>query len=330
MKTTLYSIIAAAAAIGFAQAQTAYTTPVGYTTQTLAANTFNLVGFNVLNPTIAAGVLTGVSGADLTDTNANFITALPVGKMCVIEIIDGTAAGTVQEFIAWSVDTITLPSAVAGVAAGNSYRVRVVSALQELFPVGFLTGSATAPNADKVWVPDGMGGYTKYWYKITLPPVGWHTTSTGSDNTGQVLTDIPLPYIDGILVEKKGVVKDFVLTGEVKTTGSNALINPAFNLVSIVPPVGLTLFTSGLQSDVLGSATAPNADKIWVPNGLGGYTKYWNKITLPPVGWHTTSTGSDNTGQVLVDVPLTPGVLIERKGVAKVFTFNVPSFYNSL
>ena len=333
MKPYTYAFLAAAAACGMAySADTAYTTPVGYTTQALAANTFNLVGFNVLTPTVAAGDLTGVSGATLSDSGVDFTTLLTAGKTYVLDIKDGpgTADGTVQEFVTWSGSDITLPSAVAGVAVGDKYSIRQAPTLQATFPVGFLAGSVSATNADKVWVPNGSGGYTKYWYKITLPPIGWHTTGTGLDDTGVVTADVPLIYIDGIFVEKKGVAKDLVLSGEVKTTGSNVLVNTGFNPVGITPPVGLTLFTSGLQGDIAGSVSATNADKVWVPNGLGGYTKYWYKITLPPIGWHTTTTGLDDTGVVATDVTLTPAIFIERKGASKVVTMDVPSSYSSL
>jgi hypothetical protein len=53
MKALTYSLFAAAAACCFASAQTtAYTTPVGYVTETLAPGRFNLVGLTVHNPTV--------------------------------------------------------------------------------------------------------------------------------------------------------------------------------------------------------------------------------------------------------------------------------------
>jgi hypothetical protein len=325
-----YSLLLAAASCGVSLGQTtAYTTPVGYTTQTLTANAFNLVGRNVLPPTLVAGKVTGVSGAAVTDTSANFLTALPVGKTCILEITSGIASGTVQEFVTWTADTITLPAAVAGIAANDSYTVRIAPTLQTTFPVGTLTGSPLATNADKVWVPNGVGGYVKYWYKTVIAPVGWHTTTSGINDTGVVVGDIPLISIDGVLIEKKGAAGSLVQSGEVKTTGSNVLVNPGFNLISINPPVGLTLFTSGLNGDILGSPLATNADKVWVPNGLGGYTKYWIKTVIAPTGWHTTTTGVNDTG-LAVDVALPSSVFIERKGGAKVLTMDVPAGYSNL
>lgn len=329
MKPYTYALLAAAAACGLASAaETAYTTPVGYTTQTLAANSFNLVGFNVQNPKLASGKITGVSGADISDANVDFTAVLPAGKMCVIEITSGVAAGTVQEFTTWATNTITLPSAISGVAVDDTYSVRVCPTLQEVFPVGFLTGSLGATNADKVWVPVGNGTYTKYWYK-TNAPIGWHTTTTGTNDTGLVSGDIPLVYIDGLLVEKKATAKDLVVTGEVKKSGSNVLLATGFNLVSVNPPTALTLFTSGLQGDITGSLGATNADIVWVPAGGGAYTKYWYK-TNAPIGWHTTTTGTNDTGLVTVDVNLPPSIFIQRKGTAKIVSFDVPANYSSL
>jgi hypothetical protein len=325
-----YSLLLAAASCGVALGQTtAYTTPVGYTTQTLAANTFNNVGLNLNNPTLAAGKLSAVSGALLSDSAVNFTTALPAGKTCILEITSGAAAGTVQEFVTWASNDITLPAAVTGTAAGDTYNVRVAPTLQEIFPVGLLGGGLGAGNADKVWVPNGVGGYTRYWYK-TNAPIGWHTTTTGLNDTGLVTVDIPLIYVDGVLVEKKAVAKDLVISGEVKTTGSNALIIPGFNSIGISPPVGLTLFTSGLQGDIAGGLGASNSDIVWVPVGGGSYVKYWYK-TNAPIGWHTTTTGLNDTGLVAVDPVLPPAIKIQRKGaVSKVITLNVPASYSSL
>lgn len=334
MKNKLaYSLLLAAASCGVALGQTtAYTTPVGYTTQALPANVISLVGANLMPPTLAAGLVTGVSGADIIDTNADFVTALPAGKTCILNVTSGAAAGTVQEFVTFSADTITLPMAVPGVAAGDSYTVNVAPVLQEVFTVGAgsIVGSPLPANADKIWVPNGLGGYTKYWYKTVIAPTGWHTTTTGSDDTGVVAGDVPLATIDGVLVEKKAAAGEFVQSGEVKTTGSNVLVNTGFNLISINPPVGLTLFTSGLEGDILGSPLPANADKVWVPNGVGGYTKYWIKTVIAPTGWHTTSSGSDDTGVVASDVDLPSSVLIERKGAAAVLSLDVPSSYSNL
>lgn len=332
MKSSIATTLLALALIGASQAQTAvYTAPVGYTTQTLAANRQNLVGINVMNPVIASGSFTAVSGATLTDSNTNFTQAITAGKTAVLEITSGsgTVPGTVQDFVTWSGNSITLPAAVTGVAVGNTYRIRLAPTLQDIFPVGTLAGSVIASTADKVWIPTGPGTYDRFWYK-TSAPAGWRKTTNGSNDTGAVTGDVPLLYIDGIIVEKKGTAKDLVLTGEVKTKGSNVLLAQGQNLISVIPPTGSTLFNAGLQGDIAGSALASTADIVWVPNGSGSFVRYWYKSTSP-AGWRTTSTGSDNTGAVSVDVPLPPSILIQRRSATpKVVTMDVPAAYSSL
>lgn len=330
MKSHLALTIAAAAGLtGISPAQiTAYSKILGLTTQKLAANQQNLVGINLMTPVIVSGSLTAVSGATISDRNTNFSRAIAVGKIAVLEITSGAAAGTVQDFATWSEDSITLPAAVSGLAVGDSYRIRLAATLQEVFPPGTLTGSPYATSADKVWIPSGAGNYTRYWYNNGNTS-GWHTTSDGNNDTGAVTADVPLLYIDGIIVEKKGASAKLLLTGEVKTTGSNVLLMQGQNLISIVPPTGATLFTSGLKGDIAGAGDAASADIVWAPNGANAFTKYWYKTTTP-AGWYTT-TGSDNTGAVTIDVPIPPSIYIQRRSsVPKVATMDVPTAYTSL
>ncbi len=332
MKSSIATTLLALALTGASQAQTTVTTtPVGYTTQTLAANRQNLVGINVMTPVIASGSFTAVSGATLTDSNTNFTQAITAGKTAVLEITSGSGMvpGTVQDFVTWSGNSITLPAAVTGVAVGNTYRIRLAPTLQEIFPVGTLAGSVIASTADKVWVPTGPGTYDRFWYK-TGTSAGWRKTTTGSNDTGAVTGDVPLLYIDGIIVEKKGTAKDLVLSGEVKTKGSNVYLTQGQNLISIVPPTGSTLFNAGLQGDIAGSAVASTADIVWVPNGSGSFNRYWYKTTNP-AGWCGTTTGSNNTGAVSVDVSLPPSIIIQRRSTTpKVITMDVPAAYSSL
>jgi hypothetical protein len=330
MKTLSISLIAVAAACGLASAQTAYTTPVGYTTQALPSNTFSLFGLNVHQPTLAAGVLTDVSGAVLTDSNIDFTTVLPAGKTCIVEITDGTAAGTVQEFISWTGNTITLPAPITGIAIGNKYAVRQAAILQDIFTIGTggIAGSVVATTADKIWLQNANGTYTRYWYK-TNAPIGWRLTTTGANDAGAAPDNIAIPYIDAVLIEKRAVAGSIVLTGEVKKTGSNAQVIGGFNLLGITPPIGLTLFTSGIQGDITGSVVATTADIVWVPTGTGAYNRYWFK-TNAPSGWRLTTTGSNDAGAA-VDFNLPPGVFIQRKiGTPTIVTFDVPAFYSNL
>jgi len=342
-----YSLIAAALACGLASAQTtAYTTPVGYTSQTLTANSYSLLGLNVLTPTLVQGTITSVAFAGtapndttvVTVTGGNFTSVLPAGRTCIFESLSAPQAGTVQDFTTWNATTLTLPGTLTGLT--GSYRVRVAPTLEEVFGLGtvaadsvLIGASLGATNADKVWIPDGLGGYTKYYIKTNSPVPGPGNTRQYYNAVTNVYSpNVPLVYVDGVLVEKKGTANTLVISGEVKTTGSNTVVVLGFNPIGVTPPVGLTLFTSGLQADIASAGLGPtNADIVWIPTGPGTYNKYWVK-TGAGAGWHTTVTGTTDAG-VAVDVPMTPGIFIQRKsavGTPKLITMDVPTGYSTL
>ncbi|MEI6654399.1 MAG: hypothetical protein WCP45_06495 [Verrucomicrobiota bacterium] len=349
-----YSLIAAALACGLASAQTtAYTTPVGYTSQSMEANKYNLLGLNVLTPTLVQGTITSVAFAGtapndttvVTVTGGNFTSVLPASRTCIFESLSAPQAGTVQDFVTWTDTTLTLPGTLTGLT--GSYRVRVAPTLEEVFGLGtavadsVIIGGLSATNSDKVWIPNGVGGWTKYYIRTNSPLPGPSNSRQYTNATTNVYSpNVPLVYTDGILIEKKGTAGTLVISGEVKTTGSNTTIVQGYNPIGITPPVGLTLFTSGMMGDIAGGLSATNSDIVWVPIGGGLYTKYWHKtndLTAPqgavPGRWHTTSNGTLDTGIVSVDVAMTPGIYIQRKsatGTPKLVTFDVPTGYSSL
>jgi hypothetical protein len=336
--TTLAALVASSTA--FAQTP-AYSKPSGYTTQVLKPSVFNNVGINVQTPSKASGTITAVSGdfLTLTDSSASLTSALTAGKMHTIEITSGTAIGAVREFSSFTGTTVTISAAITGLAVTDKYIIRQNPTLQEIFPVGLLTAAAVTPGtADIVWVPNGSGGYDRYWYKSNASQgaIGWWTTVDGTTRGVQVTEDIPLLFTDGILVQRKGGVdKNLVLTGEVKTTGSTPYILQGFNAVSINPPAGLTLFNAGFApgSNFAGAAVTPStADILWVPNGLGGFTQYWYKTNASQgaIGWWTTSDGVNRGSLVSDDVNLPANCYIQRKSTAKFMAINVPSSYSNL
>jgi hypothetical protein len=207
-----------------------------------------------------------------------------------------------------------------------------------MFPAGApLTGAAIRPGtADIVWIPDGIGGYTKYWYK-TSPErgdIGWWTTVDEISRGVRVTEDIPILYTDGILINKRarGTVA-LMLTGEVKTTDSSPYIIQGSNPVSINAPTGSTLMNSRLALTLEGGLVAPaSADILWVPNGRGGFTGYWYKTSSidGALGWWTTEDGITRGLQVTKAVRLPPNCIIECRGSAKFIRIRVPITYSTL
>lgn len=323
MKTYIpYSLLAALAATGMAVgAETAYTTPVGYTTQSLLANRFNLIGLDVQTPIAVAGKLETVAGAVLTDTDvADFTTVLPAGgsNTYVIEITSGAAAGTSQEFVTRSGSTVTLPGAVAGLAANDTYQIRIAPTLEAVFgtTTSILTKGATAAQADIVSLPNGSGGYNQYWMNLG--------STIRNFIGGAAAPNVAVIYMDGMLVQKRAVASSLVASGEVKKVGTTTTIVKGFNPVAATFPVGSTLQNIGLDDDLTKGATAAQADIVHIPNGAGGYTLYWLNLGT---SWRNFVGGA----AAAANVPLTPGFFIEKKNVGTVAVdLTPPASYSTL
>jgi hypothetical protein len=83
--------------------------------------------------------------------------------------------------------------------------------VNRVLPVGITLGDSnieTAPtwkdggsgDADIIWLPDGAGGYSQYYYAVAIPPVqtaGWKQVGAGGDKSGVELTA-------GYAVQKRG------------------------------------------------------------------------------------------------------------------------------
>jgi hypothetical protein len=333
MKTTLYSILAAAAC-GMAFGQTtAYTNPVGYTTQTLSANSINLVGLTLQTSTLASGNFETITATTLTDTG---VTYAPVAnRTYVLEIITSPATpalvGSIFEIpaanISGSVITVTTVPATDLVALGltstATYNLRLAPNLEEIFrtdSTSMLTRGLSATNADVVWVPTGtVGVYNKYFVHSSTSAFRVSGTTTPAPN-------IPVIYADGLLVQKKATATDLTISGEVKKVGTNSVLTAGINPVSVVSPAGLTLTTAGFDTSTgwVKGLSATNADIVWVPNGVGTYAKYYFHSSTSL--WRNMAT---NTA-IGADVDLPSGVWVQKKTGTLTLKLKVPTGYSSL
>ena len=335
--TALAALLASSAS--FAQTP-AFSKPSGYTTQVLKPSKTNYVGLNVITPSLAAGAITATENSKLrlVDSNAAFNTTLQSGKMHTIEIVSGTAVGSVREFIPSSNTKVDISATISGLAIGDKYIIRKNLTLQELFPSGApLTGAASTPGtADLVQVPDGAGNFTQYWYKTTTTngAIGWWTTTNGTTRGVEVTTDVPLLYTDGIQIKRRaGVDVNLVITGQVKTTSSRVYVITGSNPVSINPPAGSTLSNSSLSGSFAASTSPANADILWVRNLAGtAFNRFWRKTSTTggATEWWKTPDGIAPGTKVTGTVKLSPFCFIERKGSAKFMQIKVPSFYSNL
>lgn len=308
-----------------------YTTPVGYATQKLLANKFNLVGLTLHNSPVVSGVFDQTSGVILTDSNASIV---PVaGRTYILEITSGTIAGVIQAVTATNISstTITTPDDLdlLGLNPGDSYSLRLAPTLEEIFGTtsmangGNLYPSLSANTADNIWVGNGSGGFNKYFLHSASSTFRIAGTTTPAPN-------IPIIYADALYVEKRSASstdKDLVTSGQIKLTPTNNTIFLGFNTLSVVSPVGLTLRTAGFENGMYQALSANTADNLWVPQADGSYVKYfrrsgqWRLVSAPTVDL-----------PLATDPVLPSAVIIERRssspGISNVL-IQVPVSYQT-
>lgn len=325
MKSISYSLIAAAAAVGMAfGADTATTNPVGYVTNSLQPG-FNLVGLTLVSASTVTGDIETVNGSQIGDTDINLQTSLPAGRTYILEITSGAAQGMVQEFTAVSGGTITLPAAIAGVAADDKYRIRVAPTLEEVFG-STLQSQGTATGSDIVWLANGPGVFDRYY--LNKPLFGAASWKKINDNgTETAAPNTPLVYLDGFFVEVKSTAKDLVLSGEVRGEATSVFLGTGFNAVGTVFPVGSTLANSNLATTLQAQGTATGSDIVWISSGAGSFTKYYfNKPLFGAGSWKRINADNSEVNVDGASVQLSSGVFIERKGAAKSVLVTSPGY----
>jgi hypothetical protein len=343
MKTTIYSLLAAAAC-GIAFGQTAYTTPVGYETITLAPGTYNLTGVRLFNPQVAAGTFESNTATTLVDNQASF--SLTSTKNYIVEFPSGatiTALGS--DFVGTTLSNLT------GINASylGAYVVREALTIASVFGSTNQAGLASSANAnpveaDLIYLPDGAGGFVQIFYSTFVDTeaapedqlnfFGWLNASSFAKVSNEVI------YPErGYFVQTQGSVSPvvFTITGEVKKTPTTIIANDSFSLVSGLYPAGATLANSGLSSIIQGSANANpvEADVLLLPDGAGGfvqcfYSTFVDTEAAPEdqlnfFGW-LNATSFDK----IPNQSLTPGYFIQKVGPNILGTHTQPSFYNNL
>jgi hypothetical protein len=321
MKTLIpLTALAALVATGSIHAQTpAFSKPSGYVTQTIAQG-FNPIGFTLQLPPTTNGTFTAVGTTTVSDSTKNFSTILTAGALYILEIGSGTASNQVVEVGSGSGSNLNTTGnlQVAGAVVGDSYVLRKATTLEEIFGTtnSVLTKSNSVNTADVVWVPDGSGGYTRYFQNAAG---AWRNATTPG-----LAPNTPIVYLDAVFIQRKNAQSvDLTLTGQVKTTPSKSAIVQGFNFISTIYPAGATLQNSGLSSTLAKSNSVNSADVVWVPNGSGSYIRYfvnasgvWRNATTPGVAADPT--------------PITTAIFVQRKVGSTTVNLTPPSSYSGL
>jgi hypothetical protein len=302
--------------------QTATTKPVGYRTETLAAGVISLLAPNLSDKIGAAGTIESAAGTTLTDNEGNFNTAFPTaGTKLVFQITAGANAGVLAEATVASNTTITTTQDISGlVPAGTQYELRAADTINLLFGPNNEAGlgAGTAATADLIYVLNSTGGFDVIFRSDGgLTGVGWRRIGGGATDAGNTTVFAT----DAIFIHNKGAApKDIVFVGHVRTVAPIVGLETNFNYLSRWWPVGVQLDESGLQP-VLTAGTADTADKVFVPDGAGGYRVYFVSAGgLIGAGWRQVGQGAADKA----NDELSSGFIVERKGAATNVTLTEP------
>ncbi len=320
----------AAAACGFANAQTtAYTTPVGYETLSVQPG-FNYLGLRLQRPVIASGTLAAVTSTSITvGASLNLASLLTSSSTYILEI--SNANGVTQEFLGSAVSgsVIMTPGDLSSKASGgDSYKVRAAPTLASIFGATNTAGLATGffgPGGDIVYLPNpsAVGGFDQYYYD------DGQTSWADSSGTAVDGAQIAINYADGVIVSADGTgASALTVSGEVKTAKTGySLAAGAFNYLSSIHPAGATLSSS--FNDSLGSIDkgffGPGGDIFYIPNptAQGGFDQYYYD--------DGQSSWADSSGSVVngADISLKSGILIFNDGDVSNVVTTPPTSYGT-
>jgi len=319
----------AAAACGFANAQTtAYTTPVGYEAVTINTG-INFVGVRLQQPVLASGTISAVSNSSITVGNSlNLASLVSSTKTYILEIAN--ANGVTQEFLGSSVSgsVITVSGLSSQVTVGNSYKVRAAPTLASTFGATNSAGLEAGffgIGGDIILLPNPSttGGFDQYYYD------DGQTSWADVNGTPVDATTIAWNYADGVVISATGNgLKTLTVSGEVKAAKTAyGLTASSINFLSSVSPAGATLastFGNSLASIDKGFFGL-GGDIFLIPNRAttGGFDQYyyddgqssWADVNGTPVDGSAIS--------------LSSGLLIANDGAAANIVNNPPTAYSS-
>ena len=315
-----------------AQSGSYFTAPLGCTTHNLSKGV-NVLGITLHNPTLASGTFSVVAATTLTAPNLSL--SPTTGRTYILEITSGSLAGVIQEIPAASISGTTITTsqnlASLGLAAGNSYNLRLAPTLEEIFTTtplsngGILHATINPSTADVVSIPNGAGRYDRYYLRSGTTP------AFRSVATNLAAPNIPVIYVDGILIEKKNTTAaSVVTTGAIKATGSSTVVVKGINPVSVVAPAGLNLYNAGLEDDLLATLSPSTADIVWVQQSNLTFRKFYRRSGASG-GWRELTSPSVNLTQAQAEaVTFSGAIIIERKVANAVnLDLNVPSAYSN-
>lgn len=317
MKRSLLTLLAATAAGGgISFSQTATTTPVGYVTQTLSPNMYNLVSVTMHNPVVYSGLVQGKNSTSISFTGVDFTSLLQTGSIYILELPDGT----IQEISGWTTTSLNTPQDISGAITINNTvcKLRRASTVKDIFGANNTfglqsDGDENLNNNDLILVPNANNSLDTVYYYDDGDVSGWF------DRQGNEANNKVLNYGDGFFVQRRvgGAPIQLTVVGEVKSSPTSSVIVSGYNYMGSVAPAGIALKNSGLKN-FLAQATSEesiaSADLVLQQRSNGTYNTVYYYNDGETTGWF------DYQGNQADDLILNSGYLIFNKGSVKSVT----------
>lgn len=258
MKTKLFlSIFATAAAIGFAQAQTATTTPVGYYEFDAKAGGNIFVPGLIESPVFAGAISAAGTNTLTVATDAIAANAFNEGAVFATHYVEITQAGSNQgvviDIVSNTNSVITLASDISALSlvGTETIAVRPHVTLASAFAAAEANLAAFSDNAT-FYNPDGTG---ETYYFIASGE--WSSNLVDNDGAAR-----PIPPGTGVIFFT-GADAALTIVGEVKS--SDVVVQIAGNgVINIVGPVNPLVGDSALIKDLGFADMVPYGDNITI------------------------------------------------------------------
>lgn len=328
-----YSLILAAAATGLAHgAATAYTTPVGYLSVTIPANSDTTVSPSLSSSPLLKAAATAIATNTVTFastgiTSGSFVNAAPdLNSKSYLLVSSGPLAGLRFPITANTATTVTVNAGATSLQAqgfltGATFSVVPYWTLNTLFPAGLGVGVSTDPFSpsafvlfsDQESVAVNRAPSKLYFYfggDVDLP-AGWYDNDNidgGLQNTVAIDPSVQLTI-------RNSAFSSVTVSGEVPSTPLSTVFLTSASAsndeyLASPFPVDTTLAQSGLQSAIVASTDAFSpTDFVFVyPDTGAGVNKAPAKLYFYfagdvdlPAGWYDNDNidGGVVTGAVI-------------------------------
>ncbi|MFP4673271.1 MAG: TIGR02597 family protein [Opitutales bacterium] len=280
------------------------TDPVGYKTVTIKGdNGLNIIGIEFLEPPEYSGPVSNFGNNTVTVAGTDFDALLDEGTPYFLEVASGDNEGLSTSIVDWSNDTLTLGDDLSAFTYDENDTVRVhrLLTIEEVFGEGGDVLEGGFPiDADLVLIPNPNGeGLNRYYYSTGgFAGTGWRQVGESGDKS-----DVPIYYSDGLYVFKRSAGDvDLVVSGTVKITSSDVVVEEGFTPFSTIYPSGTTLGNSGLYdpnnlSQSIESGFPTTADLVLTDsNGDGSLERYYYSAGgFAGEGWRQVGESGDKS-----------------------------------